>query len=82
MQLPETETGSSVLNQAMEECTVSSPVLPLTGSVLSQTLGFLSLGAIPPHMSGLLAMVAHHLPSLTGNSDLSLTRMVVALEPL
>ena len=36
MQLPEIETGSSDLYQAVEECTVSSPVLPLTGTVLSQ----------------------------------------------
>ena len=35
------------------------------------TLGSLSLGAIPPHMSGLLAMVAHHLPILTGNPNSS-----------
>ena len=39
MQLPETETGSSGLYRAVEECTVSSPVLPLTGTVLSQNLG-------------------------------------------
>ena len=36
MSLPETETGSSGLYRAVEECTVSSLVLPLTGTVLSQ----------------------------------------------
>ena len=39
MQLPETETGSFGLYRAVEECTVSSPVLPLTGTVLSQNPG-------------------------------------------
>ena len=39
MQLPETETGSSGLYRAVEECTVSSPVLLLTGTVLSQNPG-------------------------------------------
>ena len=36
MQLPVTETGSSGLYRAVEESIVSSPVLPLTGIVLSQ----------------------------------------------
>ena len=36
MQLPETETGSSGLYRAVEERTVSSHVLPLTRTVLSQ----------------------------------------------
>ena len=36
-----------------------------------QTLGSLSPRAIPPHMSGLLAMVAHHLPILIGNPNSS-----------
>ena len=36
MQLPETETGSSGLYRAMEEYTISSPVLPLTGTALSR----------------------------------------------
>ena len=36
MQLPETETSSSDLYRAMEECTVSSPVLPLTRTALSR----------------------------------------------
>ena len=39
MQLPETETGSSGLYRAVEEYTVSSLVLPLTGTVLSQNPG-------------------------------------------
>ena len=39
MQLPETETGSSGLYRAMEEYTVSSPVLPLTGTALSRNPG-------------------------------------------
>ena len=39
MQLPETETGSSGLYRAVVEYTVSSLVLPLTGTVLSQNLG-------------------------------------------
>ena len=81
MQLPETETSSSGLYRAVEKYIVSSPVLPLTRTALSQTLGSLSMGAIPPHMSGLLAMIAHHLPSLTDNPDLSLAQMVAALEP-
>ena len=51
------------------------------GLCCPKILGSLSLGAIPPHMSGLLAMVAHHLPSLTGNLDLSLAQMAAALEP-
>ena len=36
MQLPETETGSSSLYRVVEEYIVSSPILPLTGTVLSQ----------------------------------------------
>ena len=39
MQLPETETGSSGLYRSVEEYTVSSPVLPLTGTALSQNPG-------------------------------------------
>ena len=35
------------------------------------TLGSLSLGAIISHMFGLLAMVAHYLPILTGNPNSS-----------
>ena len=35
MQLPEIETGSSGLYQAVDEYTVSSHVLPLTGTALS-----------------------------------------------
>ena len=45
--------------------------LNLLGLHRPQTSGSLSLGAIPPHMSGLLAMVAHHLPILTGNPNSS-----------
>ena len=41
MQLPETETGSSGLYRAVEEYTVSSPVLPLTGTALSRNPGIL-----------------------------------------
>ena len=41
MQLPEADTGSSGLYQAMEEYTVSSPVLLLNGTALSQNLGIL-----------------------------------------
>ena len=36
MQLPDTETGSSGLYRSVEEYIVSSPVLPLTGTVLSR----------------------------------------------
>ena len=36
MQLPETETGSSGMYRAVEEYTVSSPVLPLTRTALSR----------------------------------------------
>ena len=32
MQLPETEIGSSGLYRDVEECTLSSPVLPLIGT--------------------------------------------------
>ena len=39
MWLPETETGSSDLYRAVEEYTVSSPVLSLTRTVLSQNPG-------------------------------------------
>ena len=36
MSLPETETGPSGMYRAVEECTVSSPVLLLTGTMMSQ----------------------------------------------
>ena len=39
MQLPETEIGSSDLYRAVEESIVSSPILPLTGTVMSQNPG-------------------------------------------
>ena len=81
MQLPETDIGSSSLYKAVEEYTVSSPVPPLTGTALSRNPGIHVFGAIPPNMSGLLAMVSHHLPSLTSNFDSSLARMAAALEP-
>ena len=81
MQLPETDTGSSGLYWAVEEYIVSSPVLPLTGTVLSRNLGIPVSRGNPSSLSGLLAMVAHHLPNLTGNPDLSLARMAAALEP-
>ena len=41
MQLPETETGSSGLYRAVKEYTVSSLVLLLTGTTLSQNPGIL-----------------------------------------
>ena len=41
MQLPEIETGSSGLYRAMKEYTVSSYVLLLTGTALSQNPGIL-----------------------------------------
>ena len=41
MYLPETETGSSGLYRAVEEYTVSSLVLPLTGTVLFRNPGIL-----------------------------------------
>ena len=47
MQLPETETGSSGLYRAMEEYTISSPVLLLTGTALSQNPGILVSGGNP-----------------------------------
>ena len=81
MQLPETNTGSFGIYWGMEEYNVSSPVPPLIGTTLSRNPGIPVSRAIPPHISGLLAMVAHHLPSLTGNLDLSLARITAALEP-
>ena len=39
MQLPETKTGSFGLYRAMEEYTVSSPILLLNGTALSQNPG-------------------------------------------
>ena len=39
MQLPETDTGSSGMYQAVEEYIVSSPVLWLTGTGLSRNPG-------------------------------------------
>ena len=39
MQLPETETGSSSLYRDVEEYIVSSSVLLLTGTEMSQNLG-------------------------------------------
>ena len=86
--LLETKTGLSGPYRAVEECTVSSPVLLLTGIVLSQNPGIPVSGGIPSHVSRLLTMVAHHLSRLTGNSHLScltgnshlsLARMVVTL---
>ena len=47
MQLPETETGSSGLYRVMEEYNVSSPVLLLTGIVLSRNLGIPVSGGNP-----------------------------------
>ena len=39
MQLPETETGSSGMYRAVEECIISSPILSLTGTALSRNPG-------------------------------------------
>ena len=47
MQLPETDTGSSGLYWGMEEYTVSSHVLPLTGTALSRNPGILVSGGNP-----------------------------------
>ena len=47
MQLPETETGSSGLYRPVKEYTVSSPVLPLTGTTLSQNPGIPVFGGNP-----------------------------------
>ena len=47
MPLPETETSSSGLYRAVEEYIVSSPVLPLTGTVLSRNLGIPISGGNP-----------------------------------
>ena len=79
--LPETMTGSSGMYCAVEERTVSSPVLLLLGLCCPKTLGSLSPGAIPPHVSRLLTMVAYHLPRLTSNSHMSLARMAATLGP-
>ena len=45
--LPETETGPSGLYRAVEECIVSSPVLLLTGIVMSQNPGIPVSGGNP-----------------------------------
>ena len=66
MQLPETETCSFGLYQTVEEYIVSSSILPLTRTALSRNPWIPVSGAIPPHMFELLAIVAHHLPNLTG----------------
>ena len=47
MWLPETVTGSSGLYCAVEERTISSPVLLLTGTVLYQNPGILVCGGNP-----------------------------------
>ena len=47
MQLPKTNTGSSGLYWAVEEYTVSSPVPPLTGTVLSRNPGIPVSGGNP-----------------------------------
>ena len=47
MQLPETETGSFGLYRAVEEYTVSSSILLLTGTALSQNPGILVSGGNP-----------------------------------
>ena len=47
MRLPETDTGSSGLYRAVEEYIVSSPVLLLTGTALSQNLGIPVFGGNP-----------------------------------
>ena len=47
MTLPETDTDSSGLYQGMEECTVSSLVLPLTATVLPRNPGIPMFGGNP-----------------------------------
>ena len=47
MQHLETESGSSGLYRAMEEYIVSSPVLPLIGTVLSRNPGIPVYGGNP-----------------------------------
>ena len=47
MYLPETETGSSGLYWAVEEYTISSHVLPLTGTTLSRNPGIPVSGGNP-----------------------------------
>ena len=47
MKLHETETGSSDMYLAVEECIVSSSVLLLTGTVLSQNPGIPVSGGNP-----------------------------------
>ena len=47
MQLLETETGSSGLYRAVEEYTVSSPVLLMIGTALSQNPGIPVFGGNP-----------------------------------
>ena len=47
MELPEIETRSSGLYRAVEEYTISSPVLPLIGTVLSRNPGILASGGNP-----------------------------------
>ena len=81
MKLLEIDSGSSGLYWAVEEYTVSSLILPLTGTALSRNPGISISGGNPSHMSGLLAMVAQYLPNLTSSPDLSLARMAAALEP-
>ena len=47
MHLPETETSSSSLYRVVEEYTVSSSVLPLTGTALSRNPGIPVSGGNP-----------------------------------
>ena len=47
MQLPETDIGSSGLYRAVEEYTVPSSILPLTGTVLSRNPGIPVSGGNP-----------------------------------
>ena len=47
MQLPEIEIDSSGLYRAVEEYTISSPVLPLTGTALSRNPRILVSGGNP-----------------------------------
>ena len=47
MQLPETDAGSSSLYRDVEEYTVSSLILPLTGTVLSRNPGIPVSGGNP-----------------------------------
>ena len=56
MQHPGTDTGPSGPYWGKKEQTVFAPVLLMTGLRYPKTLGSLPLGAILPHMYGLMKM--------------------------